>query len=358
MTHSSARGRGQEATTERTALVGHLAPDFHLACTQASGPARQTVTLADYRGRWLVLMFYPRDFSLVCPTELSAFSHRYDELFELGADVLAVSTDELDTHRRWLATPAAEGGLGAIRFPLGSDPDGSMTRAYYCCLDPQGIALRALFVIDPNGVVQYQVVHNLNVGRRTEEVLRVLLALQTGGLCAESRIPGRPHIDTRKLKAGATVSHYRIERKLGDGGFASVYLAHDQTLGRDVALKLIRRTEGWTPSLLDEARAAAALNHPNVCTVYGVDDSEGVPMIVMEHLDGRPLTALVADGPSEPDRVVDIGRQIAAGMTASHAAGVIHGDLKPANVFLADRGTIKILDFGLAALVWYGSRVA
>ena len=145
------------------------------------------------------------------------------------------------------------------------------------------------------------------------------------------------------------VSHYRIERKLGDGGFASVYLAHDQTLGRDVALKLIRRTEGWTPSLLDEARAAAALNHPNVCTVYGVDDSEGVPMIVMEHLNGRPLTALVADGPSEPDRVVVIGRQIAAGMTASHAAGVIHGDLKPANVFLADSGTIKILDFGLAA---------
>ena len=350
MTRSTEKSGGPERrTTERSALVGHPAPDFRLACTSASGPARQTVTLDDYRGRWLVLMFYPRDFSLVCPTELSALSHRYDELFELGANVLAVSTDELDTHRRWLATPPAEGGLGAIRFPLGSDPDGSVTRSFYCCLDPQGIALRALFVIDPNGVIQYQLVHNLNVGRRTEEVLRVLTALQTGGLCGESWTPGRPVIDTRQLRAGATVSHYRIERKLGDGGFASVYLAHDQTLGRAVALKLMRRTEGWTPSLLDEARAAATLNHPNVCTVYGVDDSEGVPMIVMEHLNGRPLAELVADGPSEPDRVVDIGRQIAAGMTASHAAGVIHGDLKPANVFLADGGTIKILDFGLAA---------
>ena len=131
MTQSSATGGRREGTTSKqSALVGHLAPDFQLACTSASGPARQTITLDDYRGRWLVLMFYPRDFSLVCPTELSALSHRYDELFELGADVLAVSTDDLDTHRRWLSTPPAEGGLGAIRCPLGSDPDGSVTRSF------------------------------------------------------------------------------------------------------------------------------------------------------------------------------------------------------------------------------------
>ena len=260
MTRATAKDSGLEGrTTEQSALVGHLAPDFRLACTSASGPARQTITLDDYRGRWLVLMFYPRDFSLVCPTELSALSHRYDELFELGADVLAVSTDELDTHRRWLATPPAEGGIGAIRFPLGSDPDGSVTRSYYCCLDPQGIALRALFVIDPNGVVQYQLVHNLNVGRRTEEVLRVLTALQTGGLCGESWTPGRPVIDTRLLRAGAMVSHYRIERKLGDGGFASVYLAHDQTLGRDVALKLIRRTEGCSSPTAARSRSSTSV---------------------------------------------------------------------------------------------------
>ena len=336
-------------SSESVALVGRLAPDFRLDCATVSGPARQVISLDDYRGRWLVLLFYPRDFSLVCPTELSALSHRYDELFEVGADVLAVSTDDLETHRRWLSTPRAEGGLGPIRFPLGSDPDGSATRTYHCCLDPQGIALRALFVIDPNGVIQYQVVHNINVGRRTDEILRVLTALQTGGLCAESWTPGLPTIDTRQLRMGAMVSHYRIERKLGDGGFASVYLAYDQTLRRNVALKLIRHTDGWTPNLLDEARAAAALNHPNVCTLYGVDDSEGMPMIVMEHLEGRPLTALVAEGPSGPERVGGIARQIAAGMTASHAAGVIHGDLKPANVFFTDSGTVKILDFGLAA---------
>ncbi|MDP7338543.1 MAG: redoxin domain-containing protein [Vicinamibacterales bacterium] len=112
----------------------------------------------------------------MCPTELDA----------LGADVLAVSTDTIETHRRWLGTSAASGGVGPLRFPLGSDPLGAMSRAYQVCVELHGLALRGLFIIDPNSVVQYQVVHNMNVGRRTDEVIRVLTALQTGGLCGES----------------------------------------------------------------------------------------------------------------------------------------------------------------------------
>src|SRR5262245_11945980 len=163
----------------QTASVGKRAPQFELPCTSGQGVIRQ-VALADYRDRWLILVFYPRDFSLVCPTELTALSARVEELRHRGCDILGISTDSLESHDRWIATPRARGGLGEIHFPLASDRDGAVARAYDVYLDPQGIALRGLFIIDPNGELQYEVVHNLSVGRRSEEVIRVLAALQSG----------------------------------------------------------------------------------------------------------------------------------------------------------------------------------
>ena len=106
--------------------------------------------------------------------------------------------------------------------------------------------------------------------------------------------------------------------------------------------------EGLPPSVRNEARAAAALNHPNVCTVHGVDDSEGVLMIVMEHVEGRSLADVLVGGPLAAGRVREIGRQIASGMAMAHAKGVVHGDLKPANILLSGGDTVKIVDFGLA----------
>jgi len=330
-------------------LVGRPAPDFELACTSGTRHSRRTARLSDYRNRWLILMFYPRDFSLVCPTELSALSSRYGEFAGLGAELLAVSIDSIETHERWIAMPQAEGGLGPVSFRLASDPEGHTARAYGACLEPRCVALRGLLIIDPNSVVQYQVVHNLNVGRRTDEILRVLTALQTGGLCAESWLPGRETIDTGRFMPGNRVSHYRIERKVGEGGFGTVYLAYDEVLERKVALKVVRSRDGWTPNVLHEARAAAALNHPNVCTVFGVDDSEGLVVIVMEYLVGRSLSQLIAEAPLEPTRIMGLASQVAAGMMAAHDTGIAHGDLKPANVFLTDEGVAKILDFGVAA---------
>jgi serine/threonine protein kinase len=102
---------------------------------------------------------------------------------------------------------------------------------------------------------------------------------------------------------------------------------------------------------LAEARAAAALNHPNVCTVYAIDDSHGAPMIVMEYVAGETLAARIQTGALAPDAVAVLGRQIAAGLAAAHAAGVVHGDLKPANLMVTPNGTIKIMDFGLARRV-------
>lgn len=332
------------------ASVGSLAPDFHLPCTPRPASGDDHVSLADYRGRWLALIFYPRDFSLVCPTELTAVDSRIDDFRRQGCDVLGVSSDSVESHQRWIDTPPAQGGLGGLAFPLASDAEGAVCRAYGVFLEQQHVALRGLFIIDPNGVLQYQVVHNLSVGRRSEEILRVLAALQTGGLCAEGWNPAQATLDSpRRLGPGSVVSHYRIERQVGNGTFSAVFRAQDTTLERTVALKVMKPDSPVPASaVLAEARAAAALNHPNVCTIYSVDEAEGVPVIAMEYLSGSPLSKRIAGRPLPPETAASIARQIASGMAAAHAQGVTHGDLKPANVFVTHAGVVKILDFGLA----------
>jgi serine/threonine protein kinase len=194
------------------------------------------------------------------------------------------------------------------------------------------------------------VIHNLSVGRRTDEVLRVLAALQTGGLCAENWSPGEATLDrARPLGPGSVLSHYRIEEQIGSGSFASVFRAQDTTLHRAVALKVLKiDSPANVGAVLAEARAAAALNHANVCTVYSVDDSEGVPVIAMEYLVGRPLSRVIEEAPLGVEHCAHLARQIAAGMAAAHAVGIVHGDLKPANIFLTDSGLMKLLDFGLS----------
>ncbi len=331
--------------------VGSLAPDFRLPCTPRFDTGTETVALADFRGRWLVLVFYPRDFSLVCPTELTALSARIDDFRRQGCEIVGVSCDSVESHLRWIATPLTQGGLAGLAFPLASDSDGQVSRAYGVFLEQQRIALRGLFMIDPNGVLQYQLVHNLSVGRRTDEVLRVLEALQTGGLCAEGWQPGQPTLGAQNsLAPGRMVSHYRLEKEVGSGAFSRVFRAHDTTLDRTVALKIMK-PDSPVPvaAVLAEARAAASLNDPHVCTIYSVDEAEGVPLIAMEYLSGKPLSKLIVDGqPLRMNQAIDITRQVALGMAAAHAQGVVHGDLKPANLFVTSDGVVKILDFGLA----------
>jgi serine/threonine protein kinase len=261
-----------------------------------------------------------------------------------------VSTDPLETHERWLATPPWQGGLGPLHFPLASDADGAVCRTYGVYVPRQHLALRGLFIIDPNGVLQYQVVHSLSVGRSTEEALRVLEALQTGGLCPGERERGEPTLDIgQELTPGRLIGPYRIEAALGSGGFGTVFRAHDQTLDRTVALKVLRPGSPVPPeALLAEARAAAALNHPNVCIIHAVDSSLGPPMIVMEYVDGRSLAHLGGGQPLARDVVAELVRQVALGMAAAHAQGVVHGDLKPANIQVTAAGTAKVMDFGMA----------
>jgi serine/threonine protein kinase len=261
-----------------------------------------------------------------------------------------VSTDSVETHERWLETSPAAGGLGGLNFPLACDEEAVACRAYGVYLERQHMALRGLFLIDPNGVLQYQVVHSLTVGRNTEEILRVLEGLQMGGLCPGERRRGEPALDaSRELGPNRMIGPYRIEELVGGGSFGTVFRARDLALEREVALKVLRPGGPVPPdALLAEARAAAAVNHPNVCTIHAVDSSAGAPIIVMEYVPGAALSQLLAQGPLALELIARLGRQIALGMAAAHAQGIVHGDLKPANVLVTSAGTVKLVDFGMA----------
>ena len=178
----------------QTAQVGKPAPDFDIPSTRNIDKLNEPVKLSDYKGKWVVLLFYPLDFTFVCPTELTTFSDRYEDFEGINAEVIGVSTDSVYSHRAWLRTPRDQGGVEGLRFPLAADITKQTSRDYDVLIEDRGIALRGLFVIDPEGILRYKVVHDLNIGRSAEETLRVIQALQTGGLCQAEWRPGQENL--------------------------------------------------------------------------------------------------------------------------------------------------------------------
>ncbi len=160
-------------------LIGKKAPWFSMEALAADGEHFTRVSLSDYEGKWLVLFFYPMDFTFVCPTELTAFSDSRERFAQVGAELLCVSTDSVYTHLAW-----QRNGLGKLGYPMGADQTLKVCDSYGVLLEEEGVALRGLFLIDPEQKVRYSVIHDNNIGRNPDEVLRVLAALQTGGLCA------------------------------------------------------------------------------------------------------------------------------------------------------------------------------
>ena len=151
---------------------------------------------------------------------------------------------------------------------------------------------------------------------------------------------------------GRTISHYRIVEKLGAGGMGEVYRARDERLKRDVALKILQLGSNTSSDaqkdLLREAQSASALNDPHICTIYEVSEDRGDHFIVMELVEGKPLNSVIPAGGLRPELVLRYGAQIAAALAHAHDHGVIHRDIKTANVVITPAGQVKVLDFGLA----------
>lgn len=178
-------------------LVGKPAPDFTMETALGNGVDFGKASLSDYKGKWLVLFFYPLDFTFVCPTEITALSDAQDILDDLDTEIIGVSTDSKFSHRAWLNTPRDANGLGELKFPLGSDLTKSVARDYGVLIEEEGIALRGLFIIDPEGELKYQVVNHNDIGRSVDETVRVLQALQSGGLCPANWKPGDSHLTAK-----------------------------------------------------------------------------------------------------------------------------------------------------------------
>ncbi len=156
------------------------------------------------------------------------------------------------------------------------------------------------------------------------------------------------------MEKGTTISHYKILEKLGEGGMGVVYKARDTKLDRDVALKFLPQhltsSEEDKQRFIREAKAAAALNHPNICTIHSVDEHEGNQFIVMEYIDGNTLVELQKSGTLKQGIVIDFATQIAEALAEAHEAGIIHRDIKPGNIMVDSKGRVKVMDFGLVKL--------
>jgi peroxiredoxin (alkyl hydroperoxide reductase subunit C) len=174
-------------------LVAKEAPDFTAPAVMPDGSIKDDFKLSDLKGKYVVMFFWPLDYTFVCPTEIIAHDHRMDEFKKRGVEVIGVSIDSHFTHFAWRSTPVDKGGIGSVQFPMVADVKHTITQAYGI-EHPAGVALRASFLIDKDGIVQHQVVNNLSLGRNVDEMIRMIDAMQFtekhGEVCPAGWTPG------------------------------------------------------------------------------------------------------------------------------------------------------------------------
>lgn len=179
--------------------TGDLVPDITVEAYVRGKPEAEPLSFGDYRGNWLVLFFYPRDFTFVCPTEIAAFAELHDAFREEHAELVAASTDSYWSHKAWFESDPR---LVGVAYPVIADTTQELSRAFGVLLD-DGAATRGTFIIDPDGVVRHVTVSDVSVGRNVEEALRSLQALQTGSLCPAGWRPGEPMLEPEPEPVGA-----------------------------------------------------------------------------------------------------------------------------------------------------------
>ncbi len=172
-------------------IVGQKAPDFS-TMAYANGEYKK-VNMKDYKGKWFLLFFYPLDFTFVCPTEIRGFAKLEGDFKKLNCHILGASTDSKESHKAWL-----ERDLPEVKFPILADTNHHISRAFGVLKEDEGIAYRGTFLVDPEGIIRYEVVSDMDVGRSVKETLRVLQAFQTGGLCEVDWTPGMDNLNKKK----------------------------------------------------------------------------------------------------------------------------------------------------------------
>jgi len=187
----------QETCWNCTPKIGRLAPQFQAEAYHQD--EIKNISLKDYHGKWVILCFYPADFTFVCPTELEDLANHYDELKKLNAEVLTVSTDTAFAHKAWHDTSAA---VKKIKFPMVADPTGNITRAYGVYIEGEGLALRGTFIINPDGYLKTMEIHDNGIGRSSKELLRKLQAAQFVAKYGDQVCPANWEPGEKTLKPG------------------------------------------------------------------------------------------------------------------------------------------------------------
>lgn len=282
-----------------------------------------------------VVFFFPKAFTPGCALETRRFRESYAEIALLGGSIIGVSTDDHDTQCMFaesLKTP----------FPMIGDTSKTIARAYGVLWPILERAMRVTFVVDAQRKIVATIHHELNIGAHRDRVLRVMDELRSG------RVPESDDASPSSPLTRARVEPYELLRVAGAGGMGTVHAARDKTTGRAVAVKVLAKDADPARFRL-EIDVLKELVHPNVVAYVGHGTaSDGRLFLAMEWLEGHALSSMIEDGPLGVPESVRIARDVARGLAAAHARGIVHRDVKPSNVFVTRDGAVKVLDFGIA----------